>query len=434
MNKLGKDILFSYPPHYNEDSLNIGFNHYFLSNTGIFVGTAYCFEKIMIFSALHSISMFICIAFALLNAFFSVWSLSAAFAVAAMFLIFICNLSTEFPLRNDAHKTFLRTLLNFKSKYPNDDICKELDIAQTQIINPMAERLFFLRSSEITTNYFKHQKSTQNTNAGIIEKGSQTSYSTSSTQPPRHNAAGEPPESLDKNTIRYALWKMFLPECAPKYNDMPFFALYFILLKNREQTVSFNGFEMFFFHLSLNVIKETDKSSLDNFNTRNRHFKFSDYNEESDKKYYESRNYTTDKEFYNDINYSPENSFDLSKCTDQEIEYLNNDGTWEALMSRGHIRHAILSYFETRKKLLNMKIEDIESNIEKDREIIAQIEIQEESEANSISTAHDRLIQKAPKGTIIDMNWDSVYKLREKRIALETEIKFLSSFYEKVCP
>ena len=142
LNKLGNNILLAYPPNYSDDSLNISFNHYFLANTGIFVGTAYCFEKIMIFSALHSISMFICIIFALLNAFYSLWSLSAAFSVVAILLIFACNLSTEFPLRNNVHKTFLRTILNFKNKYPNNDICKKLDIAQASTIGSTTERLF----------------------------------------------------------------------------------------------------------------------------------------------------------------------------------------------------------------------------------------------------------------------------------------------------
>ena len=398
VNKLGKDILLSVPPNHSDDSLNISFNHYFLANTGIFVGTEYCFEKITIFSALHSISMFICIVFALLNAFYSLWSLSAAFVVLAILLLFICNLSTEFPLRNDAHKTFLRTILNFKNKYPNDDMCKELDIAQTKIINPMAERLFFLRSSEITRNYFKHQKSTQITNSATIEKISQPSNSTSSTQPPSHNADEEPPESLDKNTVRYVLWKKFFPIRTLLYEDIPFLAFYFRLIKNREQVVSYNGFEMLFFHLVLSDIKVFGKSDLDSFNKSNANFDFDKYDEEFD-----------------------------TKCYEDDDNIYDSD-----LMDRGCIRFILLPYFELRKKLLTMKVDDIEKTIEENKETITQIEKQASDEASAISAEHKKLIQKAPEGTIIDMNWNSVYELERKRIALETENKFLLFFHNKV--
>ena len=151
-------------------------------------------------------------------------------------------------------------------------------------------------------------------------------------------------------------------------------------------------------HLVLSDIKVFGKSDLDSFNKSNANFDFDKYDEEFD-----------------------------TKCYEDDDNIYDSD-----LMDRGCIRFILLPYFELRKKLLTMKVDDIEKTIEENKETITQIEKQASDEASAISAEHKKLIQKAPEGTIIDMNWNSVYELERKRIALETENKFLLFFHNKV--
>ena len=131
---------------------NIEFEHFFLSNDGIFVAGVQYHKPMLILSSLYSISGFLAIILAIMNAFSSNW-LQVIALVSIAGSIFLSSIARWFPHKNPMI-SFKRAVGTYIYNYPHDQVVENLD---TPLVGELAQKLlydYYINALLVSQRYF----------------------------------------------------------------------------------------------------------------------------------------------------------------------------------------------------------------------------------------------------------------------------------------
>lgn len=131
---------------------DIEFEHFFLSNDGIFVAGVQYHKPMLILSALYSISGFLSIILAIVAAVSSNWiQVIALVSIAGS--IFLSPIARWFPHKNPMI-CFKRAVGTYIYNYPHDQVVENLD---TPLVGELAQKLlydYYINALFVSQRYF----------------------------------------------------------------------------------------------------------------------------------------------------------------------------------------------------------------------------------------------------------------------------------------
>lgn len=394
---------------------------YFFDNAGIFLRPLY--PGLSLFASADSILMFSALISAILSLIFTTYLQALCFAIIFVFMMFISPMPVWYPFLGNNDMNFERTLHNHH-------------IGGIDPLHTLPYEVAFKQYNEMVAEYIQDKivgKSEQINTTVPHKAKDKASFQNEITNPNLNgniekeliNNNIEKQKIVNKGTIRETFKDLLLKEYKIPLDEIKFIGFYHILMKNREEGFKFDGFERLFFFFICNEAKNPNDSRLPNFNKTNRHYDFKTYNEEKDDKYYED-----DTDFYDDTDYFPKKEYDEDSLTSEELDYLFGDGRYDALMDRVILRDWLLPFLEIRKEIRDIKIEDIQSNIEYDTQKLITLKQKQDEIYNEIFKEKAKLEKEQGGSVLISMNYSAAEKFQPEINKLEFKNKILTNVYE----